>query len=137
MIRPGQRPIRRPKKSPDRQQTDYNPQVAHPIINPIILQVPNRDANSVKLIRPVQGTFSGLQNAPDSDRFTFLIRRLGGSSPPGRTRVLAVQGPNRSVTPKRSSRAAAAMRRRLEVTIFAWMSPAECRCPVLLRPGAA
>src|ERR1035437_9495629 len=92
MIRPGQRPIRRPKKSPDRQQTDYNPQVAHPIINPIILQVPNRDANSVKLIRPVQGTFSGLQNAPDSDRFTFLIRRLGGSSPPGRTKSQGVSG---------------------------------------------
>src|ERR1035437_10204110 len=66
-VRPGQRPIRRPKKSPDRQQTDYNPQVAHPIINPIILQVPNREANSGKSIRPVQGTFSGLQNAPDSD----------------------------------------------------------------------
>jgi len=44
-------------------------------MKPIILQVPNRDANSVKSIRPVQGTFSGLQHPPDSDRFTLFLRR--------------------------------------------------------------
>jgi len=48
---------------------NHNPQVT----KPIILQAPNRDANSTKLIRPGQGPFSGLQNAPDSDRFTLLI----------------------------------------------------------------
>jgi hypothetical protein len=58
-------------------------------MKPIILQVPNRDANSAKLIRPVQGTFSGLQQPPDSDRFTLLIRRFrvripgGAPYPPG------------------------------------------------------
>ena len=51
----------------------HNPQVEKPIMKPIILQVPNRDANSAKLIRPGQAMFSGLQNAPDSDRFTLLI----------------------------------------------------------------
>jgi hypothetical protein len=51
----------------------HNPQVEKPIMKPIILQVPNREANSENSIRPVQGPFSGLQNAPDSDRFTLLI----------------------------------------------------------------
>ena len=50
----------------------HNPQVEKPIMKPIILQVPNRDANSAKSIRPGQAMFSGLQNAPDSDRFTLL-----------------------------------------------------------------
>src|ERR1022692_1871775 len=52
-----------------------------PRMKPIILQVPNRDSNSVKMIRPVQGTFSGLQHPPDSDRFTLFLRRLGCASP--------------------------------------------------------
>src|SRR5664279_4364662 len=54
----------------------HNPQVTKPIIKPIILQVPNRDANSENSIRPGQGPFNGLQNAPDSDRFTLLILSL-------------------------------------------------------------
>jgi hypothetical protein len=49
-------------------------------MNPIIPQAPNRDANSVKLIRPVQGTFSGLQHPPDSDRFTLEVEALAGDS---------------------------------------------------------
>lgn len=53
-----------------------NPQVQKPIMKPIILQVLNRDANSAKLIRPGQAMFSGLQNAPDSDRFTLFLRRF-------------------------------------------------------------
>ena len=52
-----------------------------PIMKPIILQVPNRDSNFVKMIRPVQGTFSGLQHPPDSDRFTLLIRRFRVRAP--------------------------------------------------------
>jgi hypothetical protein len=61
----------------------HNPQVEKPIMKPIILQVPNRDTNSAKMIRPVQGPFSGLQNAPDSDRFTLLIRRFWVRIPGG------------------------------------------------------
>ena len=49
----------------------HNPQVAKTHRKPIILQVPNRDSNSAKMIRPVQGTFSGLQHPADSDRFTL------------------------------------------------------------------
>src|SRR5450759_908811 len=109
----------------------------HPIKNPTDGTAANRCSVVPEMIRPGQRPIRRPQKSPDRHRSIFLIRRLGGSSPPGRTRVLAVQGPNRSVTPKRSSRAAAAMRQRLEVTIFAWRPPAECRCPVLLRPGAA
>jgi len=52
-------------------------------MKPIILQVPNRDANSAKMIRPGQAMFSRLQNAPDSDRFTLLIRRFWVRIPGG------------------------------------------------------
>ena len=52
-------------------------------MKPIILQVPNRDANSAKMIRPGQAMFSRLQNAPDSDRFTLLIRRFRVQIPGG------------------------------------------------------
>ena len=60
-----------------------NPQIQKPIMKPIILHVPNRDANSAKSIRPGQAMFSGLQNAPDSDRFTLLIRRFWVRIPGG------------------------------------------------------
>ena len=57
-------------------------------MKPIILQVPNRDANSAKMIRPGQAMFSGLQNAPDSDRFTLFLRRLRVRIPPASARHL-------------------------------------------------
>jgi hypothetical protein len=60
-----------------------NPQIQKPIMKPIILHAPNRDANSAKSIRPGQAMFSGLQNAPDSDRFTLLIRRFWVRIPGG------------------------------------------------------
>ena len=80
--------LRRPS-APDffflvRRQTESTiGRLQKPINKPIILQVPNRDSNFVKMIRPVQGTFSGLQHPPDSDRFTLLIRRLGVRIPRG------------------------------------------------------
>ena len=80
--------LRRPS-APDffflvRRQTESTiGRLQKPINKPIILQVPNRDSNFVKMIRPVQGTFSGLQHPPDSDRFTLLIRRFRVRIPGG------------------------------------------------------